>query len=273
MRDDLDRFYTKASVARECFDAFDTSLYDLKIEPSAGSGSFSSLTECLAFDLEPQVDNAVKKDWFTVAPYDIPEHKNMLIFGNPPFGKRSTIAKNFIKHSIKLGADTIAFILPKTFSKKTNQSVFPAGWRLVQEIDLSDSNFDLLGQGEIFIPCSFYVWTVKDDVQPGVDLREKSYPRPVEFSFVKRGSEEADFTINGNNGRVKNISEVTNPKAEHYIKVSEGEDIESIKALLSDMNFAFFSSVNGGVSWINQDAISKSWHDKMNPAELTAALP
>lgn len=33
--------------------------YDLIIEPSAGSGSFSSQLECIAYDIEPANENVI----------------------------------------------------------------------------------------------------------------------------------------------------------------------------------------------------------------------
>lgn len=50
MRDKLDRFYTPHSSAEHCINTIENIKdYDLIIEPSAGSGSFSNLIpECLA---------------------------------------------------------------------------------------------------------------------------------------------------------------------------------------------------------------------------------
>lgn len=263
MRDDLDRFYTKADVAQECLDRLDLSLYDLHIEPSAGSGAFSSLIPgSVAYDLAPAHPDVVEQDWLLLTPFELPEHDSLLVFGNPPFGQRSTIAKDFIRHAVHLGADTIAFILPTTFNKRTNQSVFPADWRLVDSMVLSNSHFDLHGHGEIYIPCQFYVWTRRADIAPGVDLREYPAPRPQEFQFVRRGSTDADFTVNGNSGKVKDLDQVTNPKSEHYIHVHDRDQVQAVRAVLETLDFTFHSSVNGGVAWINQDDIARSWHNR-----------
>ena len=42
---------------------------------------------------------------------------------------------------------------------------------------------------------------------------------PKEFMFLPRGSKDADFVINGNSGKIKKVSEVTNSKSEHYIRI------------------------------------------------------
>lgn len=192
---------------------------------------------------------------------DLPKHEKMLVIGNPPFGTRSTLAKNFIKHSIDLGAVTIAFILPNTFKKLLNQKMFNDDWRLVDILETPDDHFLLEGE-EIHIPCSFFVWTKLTDYKKDINLRDIKQLPAKEFIFLPRESPEADFCINGNNGKVKNVSEVINPKAEHYIKVTDSNNIETIRKDLSKINYVLESSVNGGVAWLGQNDILKAWHNK-----------
>lgn len=269
MRDNLDRFYTKEAEAKRLLKEIDLDEYDLFIEPSAGSGSFSNLIDnCLAFDIEPTGENIIKQDFLQLTKDELPEFSNLLIFGNPPFGKRSSLAKQFIEHSIKLGATTIAFILPKIFNKRLNQTMFPDNWRLIKKVELNDSNF-LLDNEEIFIPCSFYVWTKDEGINSGVNLRQVKPSVPSEFTIVKRESPEAHFSINGNSGKVKELNKITNPKAEHYIRVNGQdfiseptiEEINKVKKLLKKLEFNFYSSVNGGVAWINREDIYRAWNN------------
>jgi len=168
--------------------------------------------------------------------------------GNPPFGQRSSLAKAFIKHSRAIGAETIAFILPDTFSKISNQSetLFPKDWRLIVEHKLSDSNFIIENDKIYYVPCTFYVWTKR----PGdINLRQVKELPSEDFSFLSRGSTDADFTINGNSGKVKQLSEVTNSKAEHYIK-AKNKTKEELIEIFNSLNYTQYSSVNGGNFWI-----------------------
>lgn len=133
---ELDKFYTSPEVAKECISLVpDLETYSLIIEPSAGNGAFSNNLNCLAFDIAPEAKGIQKQDWLKVAPFS---KKSILVIGNPPFGNRSCLAKAFIKHSQKIGAETIAFILPDTFSKLSNQSfaLFPKEWKLIVEYKL-----------------------------------------------------------------------------------------------------------------------------------------
>lgn len=261
MRDELDRFYThNESVDYVLSVLKNIDSYDVVIEPSAGSGAFSErIKGCLAFDIQPALPNIIKKDWFTVQQQDIPEHKKMLIIGNPPFGIRGSLAKKFIEHAIQLNATTIAFILPNTFSKFTNQRMFNEEWRLAFYQDIPNKYFTEATGNSIYIPCSFFIWTKDDTLYPHINLRDYKIEKPTEYSFLKRGDNNADFVINGNNGKVKNVQEVKNSKAEHYIKVSENHDAKTIKNIFEQLSFNFVSSVNGGVSWINRDDINKSF--------------
>ena len=250
----LDKFYTKKHIAKMCIDKIDFSVFDTVIEPSAGNGTFSSQIphECVvSYDLEPGDKNIIKKDWFLVTEA---KGDNIIVCGNPPFGIRNKLSKRFIKHSIDvIGANTIAFILPNVFSKISNQSksLFPEEWRLVIEDELPKSSF-MIGEKEYHVPCSFYVWTKSVGV---LNLRKKKYVIDgKDFIFLKRGSLDADFCVNGNNGKVKKISEVTNSKAEHYIKAT-GMEVEELEEIFKKMKYDFKSSVNGGVSWIGQQEI------------------
>lgn len=271
MRDDLDRFYTPVNSADICINTLDLSKYDLIIEPSAGSGSFSSkISGCLAFDIEPAAKNIVKKDWFTITNNDLPDHNKMLLIGNPPFGKRSTLAKKFIRHGIELGATTIAFILPKTFHKRLNQTMFDSNWRLVKIVELNreETEFVLVNNEEVYVPCDFFVWTTDPSFLPGVDLRDVPAVKATTFVFVNRGDNTADFSINGNNGKIKEIKDITNPKAEHYIKVVDRTQVNKIKKQLESLNYNFKSSVNGGVAWVNREDIFNAYYQQITKQNI-----
>lgn len=258
MRDALDRFYTPNTSVEQCLSYIDVAAYDVVVEPSAGSGAFSSrIPGVVAYDIAPEHPDVIKKNWFEVL--ELPPGEKVLIVGNPPFGKRSSIAKEFITHAIRLGADTIAFVLPDTFYKFSNQRMFPEHWRLVETVKLDDTHFDMLDGSTIHIPCSFFVWTRLADYKPDVNLREEPAPQTPEFRFLKRGDTSADFAVNGNSGKVRDIQDITNSKAEHYIKVNDGYDVATIRAVFKKIDYTFLSSVNGGVAWLNQDDLRRAF--------------
>lgn len=75
---------------------------------------------------------------------------------------------------------------------------------------------------------------------------------------MPRGDENADFTINGNSGKVKELYEITNSKAEHYIKAKK-KSAEELKKIFKSLNYTFLSSVNGNNAWIGQQEILKAY--------------
>lgn len=79
---------------------------------------------------------------------------------------------------------------------------------------------------------------------------------------MKRDSIQADFTINGNSGKVKELSEVTNPKSEHFIKVSEDYDVGTVKQMFKALKYQKRSSCSGGNYWLNRNDINKAFIEK-----------
>lgn len=260
----LDKFYTKDNVALTCLQTIETLIgqSDIVVEPSAGGGAFSRQIvhpNLKAFDVEPEHSNVVKTNWFDVS-RDMLGEGTLLVVGNPPFGVRSDLAKRFIKHAVSLDAETVAFILPATFSKALNQrvSLFPEQFRLVVETDVGVESFTV--EGESFhIPCRWFVWTKNEHFMGGVDLRKSLICETPDFMFMPRGSVEADFTVNGNNGKVKSLDEVTNPKAEHYIKVADRNKVVEMREVFENLTFDFNSSVNGGVAWVGKQEILSAY--------------
>lgn len=264
-----DKFYTKTTITGQLVATIIPALKnaDRIVEPSAGGGAFlTALTghgfTYKAYDIEPEHDSITPANWFDITRNDIGEGA-LVIVGNPPFGVRADLAKEFIKHSVKLGAETIAFVLPQTFSKQTNQTVklYPEEYRLIIEQPLPAESFTLDGES-FHIPCSWYVWTMNPSHHAGVDLRKRKAQPSADFIFLPRGDSSADFTINGNSGRVKDLGEVTNPKAEHYIRVTDRGKVGVLRALFEGFTYPFVSSVNGGVAWVGQQEILEAYNSQ-----------
>lgn len=60
-----EKFYTKSDIAKTCIkQVTNLAEFDTIIEPSAGSGAFSSQIEkCIAYDIEPENDGIIKQDF------------------------------------------------------------------------------------------------------------------------------------------------------------------------------------------------------------------
>jgi hypothetical protein len=159
-----DQFYTNRDVSSKCIQLLLKTVVinesDIIIEPSAGEGSFSDYFHqneyhLHAFDIEPKKEYIKTQNFFEL---DITcySEKNVHCIGNPPFGKQSTYAKQFIK-KLSLFCDTISLILPKSFRKESYQKSFPLNFHLVEEIELEKNSFTIGGKF-YNVPCIFQIW-------------------------------------------------------------------------------------------------------------------
>ena len=192
-RNSLEKFYTKDETVKLCIreikEHINITSNDLIIEPSAGNGAFFSaireLTKnkknTLFLDIDPPEacpKEILNQDYLS---FDKPilATSSIHVIGNPPFGKQSKTANQFIKKSAEL-ANTISFILPKSFKKPSMKRVFPPHFHLVKQIDLPEKAFTI-DNVEHDVPCVFQIWEKRTYSRPGVDILE-----PRGFLFVKK---------------------------------------------------------------------------------------
>lgn len=223
-----DKFYTKETVVESILELINIEEYDLIIEPSAGSGSFSSKLKqihknVLAYDLVPESDDVIEQDWLSMDKSEF-ERLKVLVVGNPPFGTNGNLALKFIKESSF--ADTIAFILPKSFKKETFKNRIPVDFHCTLEQDMPTNAFMLNGKN-YNVPTVVQIWEKKKHIR-------ETYKKPIKslfFNFTTK--EEADFRIQrvgGNAGTadtnldyseesnyfIKNLSHLSN---QDFIKI------------------------------------------------------
>lgn len=213
---ELDQFFTKDQVAQTCAEILRGKLsslgYDATavhfVEPSAGGGAFVRAVET-AFpgapikcgDLAPKDENTVQLDFINDA-YDellAGDAANRIVIGNPPFGKRSRLAKDFINRAFEF-SDTVAFVIPVQFQKYGTQKDIVADAKLVHDERLDADAFTVNGTSYA-VQCCLQVWTRRDTDLP--DLRKRIAPPIVHEDFdtwivgskpeSKRHIEEADW--------------------------------------------------------------------------------
>src|SRR5574344_1029592 len=140
----FDKFYTKPEIAKKCIECAESILNFKKynfLEPSAGSGAFSNQLECEAYDLYPEGEKIKKADFLLLNP----DKKGYVVIGNPPFGKRSRLAIDFINHASNF-SDAICFILPNTFNRYSVQSKVSSSLKLIYSEELPKNSFTLTGK-------------------------------------------------------------------------------------------------------------------------------
>jgi hypothetical protein len=226
----LDQFYTKLAVARKCLETLNLGDYDTIIEPSAGEGVFLHMAQHenkLGYDVEPKSDDIERAD-FLEKDLSFLNGKKVLFFGNPPFGRNSSLALKFVRKCCEYG-DTIAFILPKGFKKRSMIDKIPLNFEIVMIKDLEDDLFTFEGK-DFMVPC---VWVVirKSDVS-----REKEIKlRPTKFTFTnKENSNLAIRRVGINAGNVFTDVNVSEP-SHYFLRV---ENPNRAHELISQLTFS-----------------------------------
>ena len=185
-----DQFYTNEHVAKTCIQSItdivpDSSTY-LWIEPSAGNGAFfhhiSSL-EKIGLDIEPRAADIQTQDYLKWSP---PPHERIIVCGNPPFGRQSSLAKSFISKSCEF-ASVIAFILPKSFTKPSMFNAFDLKFHLIHSVELEKNSF-VINDAAYDVPCVFQIWQKKETNRP---IEQKV--SPVGFQYVAHDTSHVAF--------------------------------------------------------------------------------
>ena len=167
--DEKDQFYTDENVAKKCIDIIvelypETKNY-LWIEPSAGNGSFykNIKYEKIGIDIDPKYEGIIKEDYLKWN-YSggSSKDKKVILVGNPPFGKQSSLAKMFIKRGCGY-ADIIAFILPKSFTKPSMTNSFDRKFHCMHTSDIEKDAFLIQGNKRYDVPCIFQIWERKSE--------------------------------------------------------------------------------------------------------------
>lgn len=249
-----DKFYTKSEVSDNCIAIMQEFIPDgvLFIEPSAGSGSFSSKIQCYAYDIEPENENIQKQDFLLL---ENQFQGQICVFGNPPFGERNHLTNSFIRKSIDIGARYIAFILPSVYKKFTMQKVFPSEWSLITEYTLPDNSF-VLNSVPYHVPCVFQIWERNSELP---NLREVRQPSECsDFSFGNRSDSDI-FVFGAAPTKIIRPDEVLPTNRGYFLKSKV--DIKELcdKIASVDWKAAARSSVSGGVAWFSRDEFVKHY--------------
>jgi hypothetical protein len=224
----LDKFYTLPSCSKQCInricELYNVKKWDLIVEPSAGNGSFLNQIPSenkIGIDISPEQPNIIKQDFFDYSPP--PNKTNILVVGNPPFGRVSSLAIKFFNHSAKW-ANVIAFIIPRTFRKTSVQNKLNNRFHLVHDEEIS--NTPCCFSPPIMVKCCFQIWEKGEHERPMIVLSTTH----VDWEFLKLGPNDhngqptppaiADFAMRaygGNTGeiRIDGLNELR-PKSWHW---------------------------------------------------------
>lgn len=250
--DGFDKFYTNPEIAKKCIDKV-IELYgndwNLIIEPSAGNGNFLSQIpndNKIGIDIHPEHEDIITMDFFDFNYEQLSKQKSqeidesILVIGNPPFGKVSSMAIKFFNHAAKW-TNVIAFIIPRTFRKPSVQNKLNDNFHLIYDEELPTN--PCCFKPQMMVKCCFQIWEKKTTKRELVKLETKH----KHWDFLSFGPKDnkgqptppkdADFVIKAYGGKCGEIKtnnlENLRPKSWHWIKckIDKEELIKRFKQL------------------------------------------
>lgn len=249
----LDKFYTNESIAKKCINTLGTKynwdLWDLVIEPSAGNGSFLKqlpTKKCIGIDIEPEHTDIIKQDFLL---YKLPLTKtplnNILVIGNPPFGKVSSLAIKFFNHSAEF-AMVIAFIIPKTFRRVSVQNKLNPKFHLILDEDIPQSPPSF--NPPMMVKCCFQIWVKKEEEREIIklDTFHKDWDflpfGPLDIKGQPTPPKGADFAIRAYGGKCGEIKQSSldelRPKSWHWIKIKKHISLKILLDRFSKLDYS-----------------------------------
>ena len=247
-RNIIDKFYTKTEIVKQCIELvnkyINISKDDLIIEPSAGNGSFINYIKNISnnykfYDIQPENDEIIKLNFLD---FDfsqiIKNYTKIHIIGNPPFGRQASLAIKFIKKCCEF-ANSISFILPKSFKKDSMKKYFSKNFHLICEIDLSEKSF-LVNNIEYDVPCIFQIWEYKNELRNSIVKIQ-----PINFKFVKK-NENPDISfrrVGVNAGTIMKDINNKSFQSHYFIKFTNNKSIDDNINMLKHLKFNFNNTV------------------------------
>jgi len=256
---ELSQYYTGPEVAQTCIAVVDARYgaghFDTIIEPSAGTGAFSRQlgADCIALDLDPKAPGIEAVDFLTWQP-TAPTGR-CLVIGNPPFGKRTAL--KFVNHGASFG-DVIAFILPKSFCKKSQQNRVDKNLHLVHEEEIPTDSFTHEGK-TVDVPCVLQIW----ERRPVERVKHKLKPRHPHFERCTQA--EADLVIRrigAHAGQIKPLEEKWSAQSNIFLRAT-GCCPETLKARVSRLDMASQACNGAGGGSINMSEIVELYEEEL----------
>jgi len=241
-RNALDKFYTKPDIVSQCIEMVSQHIQihptDLLIEPSAGDGSFIQgmrglSPNCAFYDIAPANSEITQLDFLE---YANPSRENRShVIGNPPFGRQSSLAIKFIKKAASF-AQTISFILPKSFKKDSMRNKVPETYHLICETDLPKNSFTIEGK-DTDVPCVFQIWEKREtkrdviptDIASGFRFVVKTDPHDISVRRVGVNAGVIDTNTTDKSTQSHYFIQFTNDK-------NISDNIQSIQSIKYETN-------------------------------------
>jgi hypothetical protein len=247
-----DKFYTKKEVVDMCIDFLGcVDSFDCIIEPSVGAGIFIKNFDeksVYGFDIEPETTETraviTKADFLNIPVEQLNKGANILVLGNPPFGRQNSLAIKFFNHCSNISnVNWIAFILPKSFRKQSIQSKLNPFFHLEREMEIPEDAFEYKDQ-TYNIPCVFQMWIRKSERRPQTQTERLN---SIHLEFVKLSNHIPNFLISIRRvgfyaGKAKRY-ENENAQSHYFLSATNVDIANQVIEYLNGIRWEFNNSV------------------------------
>ena len=231
----LERFYTRNITAEYIVDKLKNKPWFRSatefLEPCAGEGvwldtlrSRQPHTPRIAYDLDPRHRNVKKADYLKL---NLGYKKGRVAIGNPPFGRRGKMAKQFI-NKLADECDYIVFLLPLSFVKPTLISDINPYLHKVEEMVMGDLTFSGPDATRQKVSCVLQVWK-KEPFQREKEDVVLTHP---DFEFTNIGNGFPDFGVRTHGSGVGEVrTNLTGNESKttwRFVRVADRKNISSV---------------------------------------------
>lgn len=234
-----DQFYTKECKAKLCVEVLLEQVPEsadwLWVEPSAGKGSFllsvPPSIQKVGLDIDPKHASILQADFLQ---WIAPTNSKILVFGNPPYGRQSSLAKAFIKRAATY-ADCIAFILPRSFKKPSMNRAFPPHFHLMYSMEMDPKSFEVNGD-EYSVPSIFQIWK-KQETDRVIEKPAAEIPYRFTYKKLTDPFHLVIRRVGGKAGTAFLPPGTFNPQTHYYISLQDPSFASQIKDAFNTYHF------------------------------------
>ena len=259
-----DDYFTKPQVAEECVKSLIKYVTDGRrniksrsfIEPSAGAGAFikpfdDTEFSVTGYDLTPRDKRITESNWF-----DVQLSGGEIVVGNPPFGFAASLAVKFFNHAASENASIIAFIVPRSFQKRSVKDKLNVFYHLVEEKILREDAFEMPDGTAYSVPCVWQIWQRKE-------TKRKPAPKPINRWFEFTMPRHADFCVRRVGGRAGQVLAGLDHSSSstYYLRALVGIDSHALAADISKLDLKEIVNSTVGVRSLSKGELILALHN------------
>jgi len=230
-----EQYYTPKNLAAELTRLTSRFVPDLAtrtvIEPAGGTGAFIEAAAALgvknviSFDIEP-LHAAVRQGDFLAANLSV---RGAVAISNPPFGRNNSLSIPFFNKAAEY-ADTIAFIVPRSWRKWSVINRLDRNFALVHDADLKIDYVDSANHPisrKLRLATCFQIWQRQPSTRPLVKVRDMGL-----VAKVKPAEADVSLTVFGYGcGAVKTEFERVPNTTQMFLKLTHPKALIALRAV------------------------------------------